>query len=65
MVRKGWFSASYPPAQYASLYTIAAWNFLAWLVGDEAQIEVVAKGGNVLALQTSPTTSTVRLTRAW
>jgi multiple sugar transport system substrate-binding protein len=27
----------------------AAWNFLAWMVGDEAQIEVVAKGGNVLA----------------
>ena len=27
----------------------AAWNFLAWVVGDEAQIETVAKGGNVLA----------------
>ena len=27
----------------------AAWNFLAWMVSDEAQIEVVAKGGNVLA----------------
>jgi len=27
----------------------AAWNFLAWLVGDEAQVEVVAKGGNVVA----------------
>lgn len=27
----------------------AAWNFLAWLVGDDAQVEVVAKGGNVVA----------------
>ncbi len=27
----------------------AAWNFLAWLESDEAQIEVVAKGGNVLS----------------
>ncbi len=27
----------------------AAWNFLAWLVGDEAQVEVIAKGGNVVA----------------
>ncbi|MEX0853624.1 MAG: sugar ABC transporter substrate-binding protein [Bauldia sp.] len=27
----------------------AAWNFMAWLVGDEAQVEVVAKGGNVVA----------------
>lgn len=27
----------------------AAWNFLAWMVSDEAQIEVVAKGANVLA----------------
>ena len=27
----------------------AAWNFMAWMVGDEAQIETVAKGGNVLA----------------
>src|SRR6185503_6014480 len=27
----------------------AAWNFLAWLVGDEAQVEVVAKGGNAVA----------------
>ena len=26
----------------------AAWNFLAWLQSDEAQIEVVAKNGNVL-----------------
>lgn len=27
----------------------AAWNFLAWTMSDEAQIEVVAKGGNVVA----------------
>lgn len=27
----------------------AAWNFMAWMVGDEAQVEVVAKGGNVVA----------------
>jgi multiple sugar transport system substrate-binding protein len=27
----------------------AAWNFMAWLVGEEAQVEVVAKGGNVVA----------------
>jgi multiple sugar transport system substrate-binding protein len=26
----------------------AAWNFLAWVQSDEAQIEVVAKNGNVL-----------------
>jgi multiple sugar transport system substrate-binding protein len=26
----------------------AAWNFLAWIQSDEAQIEVVAKNGNVL-----------------
>jgi multiple sugar transport system substrate-binding protein len=26
-----------------------AWNFLAWLLGDEAQVEVIAKGGNVVA----------------
>jgi multiple sugar transport system substrate-binding protein len=26
----------------------AAWNFIAWLQSDEAQIEVVAKNGNVL-----------------
>jgi multiple sugar transport system substrate-binding protein len=27
----------------------AAWNFLAWMVSEEAQVEVVAKGGNVVA----------------
>ena len=27
----------------------AAWNFLAWVESDEAQINVVAKGGNVLS----------------
>ncbi len=27
----------------------AAWNFLAWLQSDDAQIEVVAKGGNVVS----------------
>jgi multiple sugar transport system substrate-binding protein len=27
----------------------AAWNFLAWVVSDEAQIEVVAKSGSVVA----------------
>jgi multiple sugar transport system substrate-binding protein len=27
----------------------AAWNFLAWLESDDAQINVVAKGGNVLS----------------
>ena len=27
----------------------AAWNFLAWLQGDEAQVEVIAKGGNVVS----------------
>jgi multiple sugar transport system substrate-binding protein len=27
----------------------AAWNFLAWVQSDEAQVEVVAKGGNVLS----------------
>jgi multiple sugar transport system substrate-binding protein len=27
----------------------AAWNFLAWLQSDEAQVEVVAKGGNVVS----------------
>ncbi len=27
----------------------AAWNFLAWTMSDEAQIEVVAKAGNVVA----------------
>ena len=27
----------------------AAWNFLAWLQSDDAQINVVAKGGNVLS----------------
>jgi multiple sugar transport system substrate-binding protein len=26
-----------------------AWNFLAWLEGDDAQINVVAKGGNVVS----------------
>jgi multiple sugar transport system substrate-binding protein len=26
-----------------------AWNFLAWLLSDEAQVEVIAKGGNVVA----------------
>lgn len=26
-----------------------AWNFLAWLLDDEAQVEVVAQGGNVVA----------------
>ena len=26
-----------------------AWNFLAWMLDDEAQVEVVAKGGNVVA----------------
>jgi len=26
-----------------------AWNFLAWLVGDDAQVNVIAKGGNVVA----------------
>ncbi len=26
-----------------------AWNFLSWMLGDEAQVEVVAKGGNVVA----------------
>jgi len=26
-----------------------AWNFLAWMLGDEAQVEVVAKQGNVVA----------------
>ena len=26
----------------------AAWNFIAWVQSDEAQIEVVAKNGNVL-----------------
>jgi multiple sugar transport system substrate-binding protein len=27
----------------------AAWNFISWIQSDEAQIEVVAKGGNVLS----------------
>jgi multiple sugar transport system substrate-binding protein len=27
----------------------AAWNFLAWVQSEEAQVEVVAKGGNVLS----------------
>jgi multiple sugar transport system substrate-binding protein len=27
----------------------AAWNFLAWMLDEEAQVEVVAKGGNVVA----------------
>jgi multiple sugar transport system substrate-binding protein len=27
----------------------AAWNFLAWVESDDAQIEVVAKGGNVVS----------------
>ena len=27
----------------------AAWNFMAWLFSEEAQVEVVAKGGNVVA----------------
>ncbi len=27
----------------------AAWNFLAWTMSDEAQVEVVAKAGNVVA----------------
>lgn len=26
-----------------------AWNFLSWMLDDEAQVEVVAKGGNVVA----------------
>lgn len=26
-----------------------AWNFLSWMLGDYAQVEVVAKGGNVVA----------------
>jgi len=26
-----------------------AWNFLAWLMTEEAQVEVIAKGGNVVA----------------
>jgi multiple sugar transport system substrate-binding protein len=26
-----------------------AWNFIAWMLDDEAQVEVVAKGGNVVA----------------
>jgi multiple sugar transport system substrate-binding protein len=26
-----------------------AWNFLSWMLGDTAQVEVVAKGGNVVA----------------
>ena len=29
--------------------TDAAWNFLAWTMGDEAQLEVVAKNGDVVA----------------
>jgi len=27
----------------------AAWNFLAWLLDEEAQVEVIAKNGNVVA----------------
>ena len=27
----------------------AAWNFVAWTLGDDAQLEVLAKGGNVVA----------------
>ncbi len=27
----------------------AAWNFVSWTLGDEAQLEVLAKGGNVVA----------------
>jgi multiple sugar transport system substrate-binding protein len=27
----------------------AAWNFMSWMQGDEAQVEVVAKGGNVVS----------------
>ena len=27
----------------------AAWNFMSWLQSDEAQVEVVAKGGNVVS----------------
>ena len=27
----------------------AAWNFVAWIQSDDAQVEVVAKGGNVLS----------------
>ena len=27
----------------------AAWNFISWIQSDEAQVEVVAKGGNVLS----------------
>jgi multiple sugar transport system substrate-binding protein len=26
-----------------------AWNFISWMLGDEAQVEVVAQGGNVVA----------------
>lgn len=26
-----------------------AWNFIAWLLSEEAQVEVIAKGGNVVA----------------
>ena len=26
-----------------------AWNFISWLLGDYAQVEVIAKGGNVVA----------------
>jgi multiple sugar transport system substrate-binding protein len=26
-----------------------AWNFLAWTLGDYAQVEIVAKGGNIVA----------------
>ena len=27
----------------------AAWNFITWMLGDHNQVEVVAKGGNVVA----------------
>lgn len=27
----------------------AAWSFLSWMLGDEAQVEVIAKGGNAVA----------------
>ena len=32
-----------------SKVTDQAWNFISWLENDDAQVEVVAKGGNVVA----------------
>ena len=40
-----------------------AWNFLAWMLDEEAQVEVVAQGGNVVA-RTRPGRQRVQLRRS-